>query len=383
MKRQYRLLLPAPILVFLSICSLLTAGESLADDVPDSLNDFIVQAADSSAGDTSIYTLTFTLARRVFFRLDGGQLIFRFPFGFNLQLIENVEIVDNRPCFDYDVSRFEVSGPQITLHVKRIHPWGGSAESEDETDKAPDVLASHGRPVHVIVRLMYVGNPTVAGTYTVDGWAITRHHNQVVKVTTSYPFHIVPGPLHTLRVFPEADTTVRVGDSIALLAHGEDRFGNAIADLPVEWSLSEGSDSIGVFSGQFFVFTTMGQGRLLATVGVIEALSGLITVPPEILLSYESNSLTPTTVSPLDTVSFQFAVELGNDFALPVLRDSSRFVVRGTSYLGSAPLIFFGDSVRPGRNLIRTGDFVIPPDESGGCLEVEARIALRVPGNGP
>lgn len=241
------------------------------------LDSFVVTVGDPAAGDTTQYELCFGLSRRAFRSLERGGFLFLFPDGFDLSLIEVVEVADDYPLYDYRVKKFEVSDALLTIHLtkRRRHgaPWSGAGAL------CPVVR------VTVLVRL--IGNPTVSGQYLLTGVAFDRHDKVVAGPDFCEPFSIIPGPLYAIDVSPADEITVRAGDVITFSAVGVDQFGNVITSLEFEWFLADGSDSIGEFSGSLFQALTVGQGWAVASTDGVQGQSGRITVIPGELAEME------------------------------------------------------------------------------------------------
>ncbi|MFQ6009046.1 MAG: hypothetical protein ACE5K8_08865, partial [Candidatus Zixiibacteriota bacterium] len=134
--------------------------------------------------------------------------------------------------------------------------------------------------VNVLVKLTQVGNPTEAGLYELGGLAFNKKGRIVAGPSFSEEFAIVPSSLHSIEVSPSHDITLRAGEFIPFSAVGRDRFGNLIENLTFDWTLSENSDSIGLFVGSVFQARRIGQGWAAATANGISGLSGRITVIP-------------------------------------------------------------------------------------------------------
>jgi|GEM_PF-3280711 len=241
------------------------------------LDSFVVTASDPAAGDTTQYELCFGLSRRAFRSLERGGFLFLFPDGFDLSLIEVVEVADDYPLYDYRVKKFEVSDALLTIHLtkRRRHgaPWSGAGAL------CPVVR------VTVLVRL--IGNPTASSQYLLTGVAFDRHDKVVAGPDFCEPFSIIPGPLYAIDVSPADEITVRAGDVITFSAVGVDQFGNVITSLEFDWFLADGSDSIGEFSGSVFQALTVGQGWAVASTEGVLGQSGLITVVPGELAEME------------------------------------------------------------------------------------------------
>jgi len=242
-----------------------------------SLDSFHVVTTDSVVGDNTEYALHFILSRQAFRSLARGGFSFLFPGGFDLSLIQTVEIISDHPFFGYRVKRYEISEDLLTILLTKRYPRGRLR---------PDSAASC-QPVHVILLLEVVGNPTEAGQYQLAGLAFNRHGAVIAGPNFSDPFSIIPGPLYAIDVSPADEITVRAGDVITFSAIGVDQFGNAITDLEFDWFLADGSDSIGEFSGSVFQALTVGQGWAVATTEGVLGQSGRITVIPGELAEME------------------------------------------------------------------------------------------------
>jgi len=253
------------------------AASLLSGGATERLDSFVVTASDPAAGDTTQYELCFGLSRRAFRSLERGGFLFLFPDGFDLSLIEVVEVADDYPLYDYRVKKFEVSDALLTIHLtkRRRHgaPWSGAGAL------CPVVR------VTVLVRL--IGNPTASGQYLLTGVAFDRHDKVVAGPDFCEPFSIIPGPLYAIDVSPADEITVRAGDVITFSAVGVDQFGNVITSLEFEWFLADGSDSIGEFSGSLFQALTVGQGWAVASTDGVQGQSGRITVIPGELAEME------------------------------------------------------------------------------------------------
>ncbi len=244
-----------------------------------SLDSFVVTVGDPAAGDTAQYELYFILSRQAFLSLARGGFSFSFPDGFDLSLIEAVDITADCPLYGYRVRDFEVAEGLLTIHLTKRYPNVGP-----EPD--PDASCPVAR-ITVLVSL--IGNPTVSGQYLLAGIAFDRHHAVVAGPDFSEPFNITSGSLDTVNVSPGHDTTLKAGGVITFSAVGVDQFGNVITGLEFDWFLAEGSDSIGDFSGSVFRALTVGQGWAVASVNGVQGFSGMITVLPGKLAIMELN----------------------------------------------------------------------------------------------
>ena len=258
--------------LFLSHANSLSRNSSTA-----LLDSFHVVTADPVAGDSTEYALHFILSRKVFFSLSRGGFSFSFPDGFDLSLIQVLEVIDDYPFFGYRVKGYEISDALLTLFLtkrdRKGGPWPDSAKS--------------CQPVHVTILLDVIGNPTETGEYQLAGLAFDRHDAVIAGPNFSDQFSIIPGPLYAVNVSPADDITVTAGDVIMFSAVGVDQFGNVITSLVFGWFLADGSDSIGEFSGSVFQALTVGQGWAVAATEGVLGQSGLIIVVPGELAEME------------------------------------------------------------------------------------------------
>ncbi|TET95011.1 MAG: hypothetical protein E3J26_03555, partial [Candidatus Zixiibacteriota bacterium] len=241
------------------------------------LDSFVVTASDPAAGDTAQYELYFILSRQAFLSLARGGFSFSFPDGFDLSLIEAVDITADCPLYGYRVRDFEVAEGLLTIHLTKRYPNAGP-------EPAPDASCPVAR-ITVLVSL--IGNPTTSGQYLLAGIAFDRHDKVVAGPDFCEPFSIIPGPLYAVDVSPTDDITLAAGDVIMFSAVGMDQFGNVITSLEFDWFLADGSDSIGEFSGSVFQALTVGQGWAVAETEGVLGQSGLITVVPGELAEME------------------------------------------------------------------------------------------------
>ncbi len=188
----------------------------LSPSCPVPLKDFYVIAGDSVVGNSSEYLLSFQLPPLVLFALHRGSLVFEFPDGFDLSLLDSIEINDGRPHFSFRVHHYEVDGNLLTIFLRVRHGNDGPR---------PDSAAATW-PVTVELRLKVIGNSTVATEYHLTGLALSKRGRLIAGPTPSEEFAVVPADLASLALAIEPDQVVGhplLGSAGITLF---DRFGN-------------------------------------------------------------------------------------------------------------------------------------------------------------
>ncbi|UCG61988.1 MAG: hypothetical protein JSV52_01485 [Candidatus Zixiibacteriota bacterium] len=244
-----------------SLLATLGVAETGADE---NLIDLVVTPDVSVAGVATAYRIDFKIEQFTYDLIKNGGLKFAFPEGFDLSLIQVIEISDNYEPLELEVERFSIDGQLLTIHLQQIH--------QDDIIFSDDLTY-----IDVVLNISNIGNPVVAGDYQIAAVAFKQSNAIIAGPTFSEPFSIESSNLQSIVVSPSADTTLIAGDDLTFAAEGFDAFGNEIVDLVFSWSLDCG-DCIGTLNGSTLLATTPGQARVQATVGDITGTSGLITV---------------------------------------------------------------------------------------------------------
>jgi hypothetical protein len=250
-----------------------TSGSLLPDLPPTNLLGFRVRSTDSAVGDEAVYFLEFSLPKQYFLALSRGKLVFLFPEGFDLTLIEAVRIEEDYSPLDYSVDSAAVADSELTVYLARRYQ-DGQPVSDSHILPGADSLR---HPVHIAVGVSTVRNPTRAGTYSIRAGAYNRHDRVVIPLAESERFDVIPGPVHEILVFPSEDLTLKAGETQLFSAIARDRFGNEVTDVGLLWSLTDSSDDIGEIQDGAFQARRVGEGRVVAGAGDVRGLSGLIT----------------------------------------------------------------------------------------------------------
>ena len=99
---------------------------------------------------------------------------------------------------------------------------------------------------------------------------------------------------------------------------------------------------------------------------------------PPVILAYVTESLTPRTVAAGYQTSFEFVVNLGNEYAVGLDWQQSRVEITGADYTASSSLILADSVLQPGENTIRTQPIFIPITQLDHFLQLAATLRLTV-----
>jgi len=99
---------------------------------------------------------------------------------------------------------------------------------------------------------------------------------------------------------------------------------------------------------------------------------------PPVNLAYVTESLTPRTVAAGYQASFEFVVNLDNDYPVALDWQQSRLEITGADYTASSSLIVADSTLQAGENLIRTQPIFIPTTQLHHYLQLAATMRLTV-----
>ncbi|MBU8932737.1 MAG: hypothetical protein KOO62_01900 [candidate division Zixibacteria bacterium] len=235
-------------------------------------DNFRVQATDSIVGHLAGYSFSFLMDRADFKKLNGGAFAFSFPEGYDLSAVVTATLTHNSIAADYRIKAVETTDDMVVVILKKSG-W-------QPPDEVPPTVS-------IGVYLEIVGNPQVVGDYMFGGLAMRNGGSVLAGPAISDPLEIRSGAPVSLDVEPSDNQVLRAGESIVFNAVVRDSQGGLIPSPDVYWTLEEGSDPIGYFSGAMLHVTTVGEGRVMARVGNVTGLSGMISVLPGALARFE------------------------------------------------------------------------------------------------
>ncbi|UCD93961.1 MAG: hypothetical protein JSU69_09340 [Candidatus Zixiibacteriota bacterium] len=214
-----------------------------------------------------------------------GGFVFSFPPGFDLGQISEIEYSDDYEGEDLEIRRAYVYDNFIAIFFQ----WSLSPP--------PGTI--------VALEIHRIGNPSASGTYRIAGLIFNKWFRVAAGPSFSNSFDIIHDEPVTLEVVPDEPLTLQAGEVQVFEAVALDRLGNRIFGLDIEWSLSPGSDDIGIVSSGHFLATAVGEGRVVASYADLSAESGLIAVVPGDMDHFE-------------IVEYPPAVPAGEEFPSPV-----------------------------------------------------------------
>lgn len=332
-------------------------------DSPGDFEDFDVIPSLPLAAAESNYDLSFRLKRGDYHKLDKGGFAFVFPDGFDLRQISLVTIDDDERKPRYRVEHFSSTRHFLFVILERF------GDDDDEDDR----LAGE---TNILLHVESIRNSSHPGLYRIAGLAFDKKRHLKAGPTLSNSFEITgddPG-VAGIVVLPEGDLTLSVGGATSFSAWSVDQSGNVLNEVNASWALSDDSDPIGSLAGSLFTAGSVGTGRVRATFGDFEALSGLITVVSGPSLSYVSGSLTPLVLFAGVETEFSFDLLLDESFLEDVIIHQGSFTVSGVSFSSTSGLTSESGLLIPGVNRVISGPIIVPLSQVGNNLNVHTEI---------
>jgi len=194
--------------------------------------------------------------------LRGRRVVITFPPEFDLNTVFDVNYSDTDDENDDPGIRWVFVYNQSV--VVRFKDW----------------LPGPENPHFAYLTIKSINNPARSGEYRVSCRVDNILSQTIAGPGFSEKFEILPDQIESLSITPAEDTTLTAGDGIGFNATGVDQYGNPINNDMVSWFLDPEMDPIGRMFGPFLLASKVGQGRVIARLGELEARSGLITVKP-------------------------------------------------------------------------------------------------------
>ncbi len=175
----------------------------------------------------------------------AGKVRFEFPAEFSLAALHSVKafVRDGSPN-DFKLSGFRISGQAVEAGFKN-----GS------------VLSART----VVFELKEIRSPRRAQKFQIEIF-VFRENGELFS-QFAVPFFLAAEKPEKLSIARPADTILRAGQLAEFSALAEDRFGNSVAETPVEWKIAPSSDGGGTFLGNRFFATRSGRVEVIASNG--------------------------------------------------------------------------------------------------------------------
>ena len=218
-----------------------------------------------------------------------------FPEGFDLDSLTNVLYEDtDSASADPGVSSTRTEGQSVLVQL-------------DTTGTSPSAAST------IILKVPRVGNDTLALMYQVSLEIYDALDSLLFGPTLSDPFALVPGPAVTLTVVPKQPVALRAGETRTYTALALDTYGNSANADSATYHVDPTLDSIGNMSGSVFFARWTGTGRVVATLGLDTAESGIISVRPNVLDAWDVTGVPSVAVA---------GETLGGDSIVVIARDA-------------------------------------------------------------